>query len=340
MLNTERPRVTVFIPVYNREQYIGPAIESILSQSFSDFELLLVDDGSTDGSLRTMRAYPDPRIRIVCNGYNLGIPKTRNRGLQLARGEYIALLDSDDLAVANRLFLQTQYLDQNPAVVQVGGWTQAIDRRGHLLDKRKRQPIRPADIDAELLFRCCLSNTTIMARTETLKHYRYRESFPRCQDYDLHVRLAQRHRMANIPKVLSHARTHTTQITRQTPELGDEKKREIVQFQLKHLGITGSPEDLQAHLLLSRFRKTRFIPGPDYLDWADQWIQRLVAANTSSHLYPANTFSRVAVMKWARTCRAAQANIGWRAWKRFLQSPLRSKMPKLPPKILLDIWYR
>src|SRR5215831_6951377 len=100
------PRVSVIIPVYNRAKYVGEAINSILTQSFTNFELLLIDDGSTDESVEIMRSYTDPRIRLVCNERNLGIPKTRNKAIQLARGDYIAILDSDDAALADRLAKQ------------------------------------------------------------------------------------------------------------------------------------------------------------------------------------------------------------------------------------------
>ena len=98
MNRSHSPKVTVFIPVYNRAKYIGSAIESILGQTFSDFEILLIDDGSTDRSVEIMESYTDPRIRVLQNDTNLGIPRTRNKGLQGARGEYIAMLDSDDRA--------------------------------------------------------------------------------------------------------------------------------------------------------------------------------------------------------------------------------------------------
>ena len=110
MTTTHPPTVTVFIPVYNREHYISEAIESILTQSFPNFELLLVDDGSTDRSVEVLRSYDDARIRVVCNEHNLGIPQTRNRGLELARGVYIALLDSDDQACPDRLIKQVAFL--------------------------------------------------------------------------------------------------------------------------------------------------------------------------------------------------------------------------------------
>ena len=100
---TESPKVSVVIPVYNREKYVRSAVDSILSQTFSDFELLVIDDGSTDGSIAVVQSYRDPRIRLARNNANLGVSATRNKGIQLARGVYLAFLDSDDCAYPDRL---------------------------------------------------------------------------------------------------------------------------------------------------------------------------------------------------------------------------------------------
>ena len=143
-----KPQVTVFIPVYNRRAFIGPAIESMLAQTFEDFELLIVDDGSTDGGLEIMRSYEDPRVRVVANERNQGIPKTRNRGLELARGEYIALLDSDDVSVPDRLARQVEFLDRNPLYAEVGAWSQAMDESGTPLRSVKIQPTHPEEVRA------------------------------------------------------------------------------------------------------------------------------------------------------------------------------------------------
>jgi len=110
----EPPKITVFIPAYNREKYIGDAIESILAQTFTNYEILLIDDGSTDGTVDIMRSYTDPRLRIIRNEKNLGIPKTRNKGIEHARGEYIAMLDSDDRAYPTRLEKQAAFMDRHP----------------------------------------------------------------------------------------------------------------------------------------------------------------------------------------------------------------------------------
>ena len=322
MTDPDRPKITVFIPVFNRERFIADAIDSVLSQSYSDFEILLIDDGSTDRSVEIMRAYTDPRVRIERNDRNLGIPYTRNRGLELARGEYIALLDSDDRADPLRLERQVDFLDQHPDYVQVGSWCRMIDAHGRPLKKVKRQPILSQDVDAQLLFRCALSNRSIMARTAILKHYGYRNDYPRCQDYYLHVQLAKKYRMANLPECLVYGRVHQQQITSQTTALGDDRKRAIVRDQLQELGAVFTEADLTPHLNLSRMRKLRIAPDQAFLDWAEDWLLKLERANRQSRRYEKQAFRRALSEKWMQACWAARGTMGWGALKTFLRSPL------------------
>ena len=322
MASSDRPKVTVFIPVFNREPYVGDAIESVLHQDFTDFEILLIDDGSTDRSVEIMRAYTDPRVRIVCNDDNLGIPRTRNRGLELARGEYIALLDSDDRAATTRLQKQVDFLDNHPDHVQVGSWCRMIDERGRRMKKVKRQPVLPQDVDAQLLFRCALSNRSIMARTAILQRFGYRVDYPRCQDYYLHVQLAKQYKMANLPECLVYGRVHHQQITRQTAELGDDRKREIAREQLLEMGAAFTDADLTPHLNLSRMRKLRITPDRKYLEWAEDWLLQLERANQQSRRYEEQAFRRALSEKWMQACWAARGSVQWGALKTFLRSPL------------------
>jgi glycosyltransferase involved in cell wall biosynthesis len=329
MVNSKTPKVTVFIPVYNREKYVGDAIESILAQTFSDFEILLVDDGSTDHSVDTIHSYTDPRIRVVCNEVNLGIPKTRNKGVELARGQYIAMLDSDDRAYPHRLEKQVAFLDSHPDYAQVGSWCRMMDAQGRPLSKIKRQPALPDDVHAQFLFRCAMSNRSIMARTAILQEYGYRNNYPRCQDYELHVRLAKHYKLGNLPECLVYGRIHPQQITGQTPDLGDAKKQEIIRQQLNELGATFSQEDLAPHLTLSRMQKLGFIPDADYLEWAREWLLRLQQANKDSHRYAEPAFSHALSEKWFQACWTARRKIGWAVWKYFFSSSLSKDVGSL-----------
>ncbi len=322
MNSSKTPRVTVFIPVYNREKYVGEAIESILDQTFSDFEILLIDDGSTDDSVEIIRSYSDPRIRLTSNKRNFGIPATRNKGVELARGQYIAMLDSDDRAYPNRLEKQVEFLDNHPEYAQVGSWCRMMDAQGHPLKRIKRQPVAPEYIRAQFLFRCAMSNRSIMARTAILQEYQYRNDYPRCQDYELHVRLAKNYKLGNLPQCLVFGRIHQQQITGQTLGLGDTKKKEIISGQLQELDVTFSSKDLDPHLTLSRMRKSYFSPDGDYLRWTKDWLLRLQQANQRTGYYSEPAFTHTLREKWLHTCWNARAKMGWGAGRHFFTSPL------------------
>jgi hypothetical protein len=333
---SDPPKVTVFIPVYNREQYIGPAIDSILAQSYPNYELLLIDDGSTDRSVEIMRAYTDPRIRLTSNGDNLGIPKTRNKGIELARGEYMAMLDSDDLAHPKRLEKQVAFLDRHPDYAEVGSWGQAIDAQGRPLGRVKRKPVSPEDIHAHLLFVCCLNNRSIMARTAILQAYGYRNDYLRCADYELHVRLAKKYKLANLPEVLAFGRVHPYQDnTPQTIAVGRAKRQEIAGFQLADLGVAFTETDLERQFTLSRMRKLGVTPDRSYLEWAEAWLLKLQEANLRTQRYTERAFARTLGEKWVQACWAARAGMGWTVWKYFVRSPLRKGAGSLLKQELL-----
>jgi glycosyltransferase involved in cell wall biosynthesis len=338
------PKVSVFIPIYNRERYLCVAVNSVLAQTFTDFELLLVDDGSTDGSLALIERYAarDPRVRVEASGANLGIPRTRNRGLDLARGEYIALLDSDDYAYPGRLENQVRFLDAHCDHVQVGSWGSFMDEQGRLGRRVRRQPVAAADVDAELLFRCCLSNRSIMARTALLRNYRYREEFPRCQDYDMHVRLAGHHAMANLPAILVCGRQHPGRYTGLTRDLGRERKMAINRVQLEALGLRVGEADLEKHYLLSRGG----LAEREYLQWAEAWLAGLLAANRRSGRYRQAALTRAVGKRWFVLFKRVGRTMGPVAAARMLASPLlrmaapyvdwRSLRPAPRPPLALD----
>jgi glycosyltransferase involved in cell wall biosynthesis len=326
MSTGDPPKITVMIPVFNREKYLGPAIESILAQTFKDFELLLIDDGSSDGSLAIMKSYSDPRIRVVRNDRNLGIPKTRNRALELARGEYTALLDSDDTACPDRLAKQAAFLDRHPDHAMVGGFYRLMDEAGRPLKKVKKQPLAAAEIQAYQLFRGCLYNRTTMGRTAIMRELRYNEDCPVCEDYDLFVRLAEHHKLANLPEILAHGRQHGGRIIRERAALVKAKNLEIMGPQLDKLGIDFTDADLERHFFLTPKRSGggRFRPDAAYLAWAADWLCRLREANRQTGRYDSAAFERVLGTLWYRLCKRPAAGSRAAAWKQFWRPPLRN----------------
>lgn len=321
------PKVTVFIPVHNRANYVCVAVNSILAQDFEDFELLVVDDGSTDDTVETLERFDDPRLRIEKNDGNRGIPYTRNRGLELARGEYIALLDSDDHAYPKRLGRQVAFLDRNPGLVQVGSWCSFMDADGEMLNKVRRQPIDPDDIHAHLLFHCPLVNRTIMARTEVYRDFGYDLDFPRCQDFDLHARLSAEHRMANLPEILVCGREHPGRWTGKSAGLGRDRKMAVARRLLERIGIEADEEELRRHHALTRRDEKRDDPL-GHLDWTESWLWRIKQANRTTPHYPEPALGRTLGAIWALNCWHARRELGRRkAMARMLGSGLARGLP-------------
>lgn len=312
------PRVTAFIPAYNRERFIAAAVRSVLEQRYTDFELLVVDDGSTDRTADIVAGFDDPRVRLERNAANQGIPYTRNRGLELARGEYLAILDSDDLMLPQRLAAQVAFLDRHPQHAAVGSWSRMVDAGGAALAGTKRQPVGDAEVRSHLLFRCCLNNRTVTARTAVLREFGYRAEFPRCQDYDLLVRVAEGHRLANLPRVLVLGRRHPGQYTGGTEALGRERKQRIAAWQLERLGVSYDAADLDRHYALARLGRLGISPDAAWMDWCEDWLGRLDTANRRAQRYPRAAFRAVLGVLWFKACRRVPDGR-----RRFLRSPLQ-----------------
>ncbi|MBI3798692.1 MAG: glycosyltransferase family 2 protein [Deltaproteobacteria bacterium] len=320
---SEPPKVTVVIPVYNREKYVRDAIDSIVAQTFTDFELFVIDDGSTDGSQEVVRSYCDPRIRLVCNEINQGIPKTRNTGIRLARGEYLAFLDSDDWACPERLRKQVAFLDGHPDYVAVGAWIEWMDEEGRPLGRIKRKPVSPEEIAAQRLFQSGIENSASMARTGVLRNYGHQEQYDICEDFDLWSRIAAQHKLATLPEVLGRRRIHSGQVMLRKASHKKDRRLEIYAAQLHTLGVAFTDTDLERHFLLRSMRKLKFTPDLGYLNWAEAWLQRLQEANRQALCYPEPTFSEMLGRFWLKVCWYASTSLGWTAWRRFWGSPLR-----------------
>ncbi|MFQ5664818.1 MAG: glycosyltransferase family 2 protein [Candidatus Binatia bacterium] len=313
----------MLIPVYNRERYVADAIDSILVQTFTDFELLVIDDGSTDATREIVRSYRDRRIRLVCNTANLGIPRTRNAGIELARGEYLAFLDSDDCAYPERLAKQVAFLDRHREYAAVGAWIRRMDEQGRSLRRVKRKPIAADDIAAERLFRSCLENSASMARTAVIRQYGHHEEYDLGSDFDLWVRIVADHKLATLPEVLVRRRMHGGRTTQRRGTQIAERRLTIFAAQLTGLGIRFTASDLQRHYLLRRMQKMGFTPGRAYLDWARAWLLQLRAANQIARCYPEPAFSQVLGLFWLKVCWYAPTKLWWAAWQGLWRSPLR-----------------
>jgi glycosyltransferase involved in cell wall biosynthesis len=208
-------RVSIVMPLYNAERYLAEAIESVREQTQRNFEMLIVDDGSTDRSYEIAAAYAqkDPRVKVLRNERNRGIVATRNRLLEECALEttYVAVLDSDDVCMPDRLALQVAFLEAHPDHALVGGHTIIIDEDSCEVGRR-RYPTTYADIKKVITRYNPIAQPTVMVRRSALAEVGiYDQRYARCHDYDLWCRMAARHKIANVDAFTLKYRVSSTQ---------------------------------------------------------------------------------------------------------------------------------
>lgn len=201
--------MSVLVPVHDGEAFVGEAIESCLRQSFPDFELVVVDDGSTDATPDIVSRYAERDRRIVVHRQeNRGYVAALGVAAALAKGELLARLDADDLAEPGRLARQVAFLDEHPEVAVVGGALLVVDRRGRPF-YLAAYPLEPAEVSAAMSQRTPVGHPTATIRRHVFDAVGgYRADFPYAEDYDLWLRVAREHRIANLPDILGRYRVH------------------------------------------------------------------------------------------------------------------------------------
>ena len=215
---SKSPRVSVLMSVYNSEQFLKEAINSILEQTFEDFEFIVINDGSKDDSLKIIKSYDDKRIKLISRA-NKGLTASLNEGLKIASGEYIARQDSDDISVPTRLEKEVEYLDNSPKTALVGSNYTVIDMDGTKLTTTNVFT-QPADLKLTQITCNQYGHGSIMLRRNILKDVGgYDDSVGYVEDYDLWTRISQVADIANIEEPLYLYRRNTESITRKNLDL-------------------------------------------------------------------------------------------------------------------------
>jgi glycosyltransferase involved in cell wall biosynthesis len=208
------------MPVYNGERYLAEAVKSILDQTEGDLELVIIDDGSADGSAKIVKSFSDPRVRLICTPHE-GLVAALNRGITTARGKYIARMDADDISFPERFKVQSELLETNPDIGICGSWAEIIDKNDKKLGEATYPPINDVEIRRYGKFHNPFIHSSVMIRADFIKQTGgYRAFFRHVEDYELWTRILKRSRGANIPKMLIRYRRHSAQITeRNNPEM-------------------------------------------------------------------------------------------------------------------------
>lgn len=251
------PKVSILMSVYNNVLYLEKAVQSILNQTFSDFELMIVDDGSTDKSATIIQNQTDGRIRFFQNEENIGLAKSLNRLLESAQGDYIARMDADDISLPHRLETQVKFLDQHPTVGVLGSRMQVISASDEQLFNYD-VPLAHSLIVWNLFFGWTFAHPTVMMRTPLLRELEgYNTDIIAAQDVELWSRLVGRTQFANLPEKLMQYRTHELATSIQKIEQQRQVLRETTRKLLVQLGLAADDTVIDLYLKL-RNSKNKF----------------------------------------------------------------------------------
>jgi glycosyltransferase involved in cell wall biosynthesis len=305
------------MPVYNGEKYIREAIDSILAQTFTDFELIVVDDGSADRSVEIIQTYMDRRIRVLKNQAEPGVIGARNTGLSQAQGEFIALMDCDDIALPERLSEQVAFLDDHPDFGLVGAGIEVINEDGRPTGQVGNYTLPAELIPALLLFYNYFAQSAVVIRKAVLPEEHYR-LYPGTEDYDLWVRLARRAKVWNLQKVLVRYRVHASSLSFAKARAIDGYINEIVRYQLHDLGLLPNVQDIEMH---RKIGDLDFLPDGGVLREAEAWLMKLRSANAKANVYNNGSFGEVLGKEWYDVC-INSSELGIAAWTSYWQSPL------------------
>jgi len=248
------PKVTILMSVYNGERYLREAIDSILNQTFRDFEFLIINDGSTDRTKEILDSYKDPRIRVINNEKNIGLTKSLNKGLRLAKGEYIARMDADDISLPERLSTQAIFLDAHPDIGALGSAVQIINGCG-IQSSVLRFPADHGFLRWCLCFYDPIPHPSAMMRKKAMEQVGgYASDMMYAQDYDLWRRLSVVTRLATLPDVLLYLRKHEESLTER--HLMQQRKNSIKTSQKVMSDMLGKdiPIDVVKNLWNLKFR--------------------------------------------------------------------------------------
>lgn len=298
------PRVSVLMPVYNASQFLKQAIDSIIAQILPDWELVIINDGSTDKSKSIIEEYNDRRIRYYENESNLGLIETLNKGFSLCSGEFIARMDADDISLSERLEKQVLFMQNNPHYAMCGGQAQIVDNNGTI----KGKIFNLCDNDylkINLLFSVPFVHPSVMIRSDIAKQYQFDKSFKHAEDYDLWCRIANNYKVANIADTILQYRWHTTNVSVANAKEQDEVKATIIKRELALLEISPSEEELQLHKIsFSQYNAKEGAKPKKFSDFEglSNWFKKIIGQNKIHKKYNNQALTAYLWSRWIVIC--------------------------------------
>ena len=296
------PSLSIIMPAYNAENHISHAIKSILNQTHEDFELIIINDGSTDSTKQIIHSFDDDRIKYTENENNSGIVTSRNKGLKLAVGEYVGMLDADDIAYPEKFKEQITFLEQNKDFGIVGSWAKFIDDKGNKLPGNWKLAASPEMIPSIMLFKNYFLQSAVLYRKECISKFSFKEGFDILEDYLIWLEIIKEYKAWNLQKYLVDYRIHGGSVTKKHAGEKLEKEKEVFQILFKQLGIVATEEEIELHLLI---RNDRPITKIKTLKSIEGWLLKILKKNKELKVYNHQMLEKVTFNRWAKVCSKA-----------------------------------
>ncbi len=292
-------KVTVIIPTYNSAKYILPALGSVFSQSYKDFEVIVVDDASTDGTQELLASISDHRFTYILEKENRGPGYCRNIALEKGKGKYIILLDSDDLCVVDRFKILVDFMENHSNIAVCGSWYTNFG----MSKTKHRYFLTPEMLKAVFLFDSAMCHSSCIIRKSSLDkgNYRYNAEFRKSQDYEMLNRMSKKEKFCNLPNFLYLRRIHKNQLGYKRSSYYSDKVRtfnsENIFLELK---ITEFSKEYRPNRILFDLEKKLFKKD---LNEVKNWIDFLVKKNEVSAFYDQKSFKAVLLNRFWRICK-------------------------------------
>lgn len=301
------PSVSVLMPVYNGEKYLREAIDSILKQTLTDFEFIIVLDPSDDDGKTIVESYSDRRITLVENNERIGLPESLNKGLAIARGKYVIRMDADDVSLPQRFAKQVAFMESNP---HIGISGTAVKTIGNNPDVIISHTSDPELLRSYMLFQPHMTHPTVIIRRALIEqyHFIYDPAFSKAEDYRLWSTFSRFFPLSNLNEVLLFYRLHIGN----TQKLDFDEHHKFAGLvrlnELRHLGIEATDVEFALHQALSILK---FEPGTSFASECRIWLNKLIKANQKSHYYPEPAFGRSLQYLWAEVYRICNTSFSF-----------------------------
>lgn len=286
-MDMTKPIISVVMPVYNGEKYLREAIDSILNQTYNNFEFIILNDGSTDKTEEIILSYDDTRIVYVKNEENLQIVKTLNKGVSLAKGKYIARMDADDISQPDRFKKQIQFMEHNPDVGVCGTWVKTF---GDTVTNWA-YPTESSELYVSLLFYTPIAHPSVIIRKVIFNKFMYEQSYNKAEDYKLWVDISKKYKIVNIPFFLLRYRLHSSQTGAVNNQYQLNITNKIRKEVLSDFGLIYEEQEFNTHVAISHYQIIDLFE-------AEKWLVKIITHNKRVNYFSHEFLIKIITRHW------------------------------------------